>query len=116
MEYFGGLDPLLSEAELNVLDRLDSELSREQGEGLWGTDEYGIVTAVPLEEASTSHAVGPYHSYIQENVQDEIAPIDDPLRKKFNDVLWKYSERVVGIVQQRVEGFVWSSEVETWQN
>lgn len=81
-----------------------------------GTDEYGIIAAGTLEEESTPHVVCTYHPYIPEYVQGEVAPIDDPLRRKLNGALWEYSERVVEIVQQRVERFVWSSEVETWQS
>lgn len=37
-------------------------------------------------------------------------------RKKLNDALWEYSERIVEITQQKLEEFVWSADVETWHD
>ncbi len=44
-ELFEGDDPILSPEEVQLLDALDSELERRGGDGVWGTDQYGIHTA-----------------------------------------------------------------------
>ena len=43
-ELFEGDDPLLSTEEVQLLDALDSELERQGGDGVWGTEQYGIHT------------------------------------------------------------------------
>ena len=48
-ELFGGDDPFLSPEEVQFLDALDSELERQGGDGVWGTDQYGIPHGGDLE-------------------------------------------------------------------
>lgn len=113
-EHFEGPDATLSDEELARLDRIDSRLSREQGEGLWGEDAYAVVPAGAIEEESTPHVVCTYYPQIPEYVQRGDGWIGEDERGRLNRALWEYTERVVELVQERLESFVWSSEVETW--
>lgn len=113
-ERFEGPDAALSDEELARLDRVDSRLSREHGEGLWGEDAYAVVPAGAIEEESTPHVVCTYYPQIPEYVLRGDAWIDEEERRRFNRALWEYAERVLELVQAELESFVWSSEVETW--
>lgn len=105
-ELFQGPDRVLSEAELQRLDRIDSELSRRRGRGLWGEDEYGIITTGLADEESAPRVVCTYHPEIPfEGVRGE-SSIDEATREEFNDVLWEYCERVADHVQADLERFL----------
>lgn len=41
-------------------------------------------------------------------------PLDAATKTKLDDALWEYSQRIVEITQQRLEEFVWSADVATW--
>ena len=41
--------------------------------------------------------------------------MDDVTRRRLDETLWEYCERVVELAQAELEAFVQSSEVETWQ-
>lgn len=114
-ELFEGPDAVLTDEELATLDRIDSLLSREEGTGVWGTDTHAIIPAGTFEEESTPHVVCTYYPQIPDYENQSTAPVDNETQEKLNEALWDYSERVVELVQQRLEKFVWSSEVETWQ-
>lgn len=94
------------------LHRLEAE--PEQGEGFWGEDAYAVLPAGAIEEESTPHVVCTYYPQIPEYVQRGDDWIGEGERGRFNRALWEYTERVVELVQERLEAFVWSSEVETW--
>lgn len=113
-ELFDERDPLLEEEALARLDRIDSRLSRERGEGLWGEDAYAIVPAGVIEEESAPHVVCTYYPQIPEWVPSGAPLVDEATRERLNDALWTYTERVVELVQARVEEYVWSSTVATW--
>lgn len=113
-DLFEGPDAVLTEAELRRLDRLDSALSRREGEGLWNRDEYGIVPTGTMDEESAPHVVCTVHPQIPEYGVPGGEPIDEATRKKLNEALWDYAERVTELVQQEIEEFVWSADVDTW--
>lgn len=115
-ELFEGSDALLSEEELAVLDRIDSILSREEGRGLWNSDEYGIVPTGTLDEESTPHVVCTAHPQLPEQGYPREGSLDDDLRGTLNEALWEYCERVVELAQHELEEFVLSADVETWES
>lgn len=112
-ELFEGPEPILTVEEVRTIDRIDSRLHRMPGEGVWGEDEYGIVTVGAIEEESSPHVVATYYPQIPEYVNREEALVGEEIRTRLNDALWEYTERVVELVQERLAAFVWSSEVET---
>lgn len=113
-ELFEASEPVLSADEVATLDRLDSQLRRTTGTGVWGENEFGIAPAGAIEEESVPRVVATYYPQIPASVHDGTAPIDEESRARFNDALWSYTERVVELVQERLEAFVWSSEVDAW--
>lgn len=110
---FEGDDASLTEDELRFLDQLDSRLAREQGQGVWGGDTYGIVQTDTLDEESVPHIVCPNHPQLPEHGFPGPETLDDT-RAALNDALWEYCERVVEHAQHELEEFVWSAEVESW--
>lgn len=113
-ELFEGSDAVLTGAELRQLDRIDSRLSRERGEGVWGTDEYGVVAARVIDEESAPPVVCTYYPRVPEYGLRGASPIDDELHDDLDEALWNYAERVVELVQEDVDEFVRSAEVDTW--
>ncbi|TYL36513.1 hypothetical protein CV102_22075 [Natronococcus pandeyae] len=113
-ELFEGEDALLTEEELRLLDELDSRLSREQGRGLWDADDYGIVPTGTIDEESTPRVVCTTHPQLPADGYPGEETLDATTKKKLNDALWEYSQRVVELTQQELEEFVWSADVETW--
>lgn len=113
-ELFEGPDAVLTEDELLILDRLDSRLSRAEGRGLWGVDEYAIIPTGSMDEESAPRVVCTNHPQVPEDLPR--AEAQPGLRTKLNETLWEYCQRVVEIAQQRLEEFVWSSHVETWED
>jgi hypothetical protein len=104
-ELFGGGDAAVSEAELATLDRIDSELTRASGTGLWDADEYGIVATgsfdrAPPEVVCTYHPEIPFEGYRGEG------SLSDETRDELNDVLWEYAERVAELVQAELTAFL----------
>ncbi|UPM45245.1 DUF7539 family protein [Halocatena salina] len=63
-ELFEGNDPILSPEEVYLLDALNSELERQGGDGVWGTDQYGIHTAGTTRSDSSVGIVCVYHPQI----------------------------------------------------
>lgn len=113
-DLFEGPDAILDEAELQLLDEIDSRLTRREGQGIWGADEYGIVPTGTLDEESVPHVVCTKHPQLPEYGYPGDEALDNETRKRCNDALWEYCERVVELVQQDLEEFVWSSTVRTW--
>ena len=113
-ELFEGDDAVVSDEELRSLDGLDSALSRRRGRGLWDVDDYGIVATGTLDEESTPRVVCTAHPRLPEEGYPGAGTLDDETRERLNDALWRYSQRVAGIAQQELEEFVWSADVETW--
>lgn len=113
-ELFEGSDAIISEEELRLLDRLDSRSSREQGQGLWGSDEYAILQTGTLDEESTPRVVCTTHPQIPEYAHPGDETLDDATRARLNDALWEYCQRVVELTQKQLEAFVWSADVATW--
>lgn len=104
-EFFEGENPILTDSELQLLDRIDSDLTRQRGGGLWDTDEYGIVTPGVVNAEAPAivciyHPEIPYEGYRGEE------SLDDATREELNDVLWDYAERVASLIQDDLETFL----------
>lgn len=113
-ELFEGPDAILEEADLKVIDEIDSQLTRREGWGIWGADEYGIVPTGTLDEESVPHVVCTNHPQVPEYGFPSEQSLDAETRERCNEALWEYCERVVELVQHDLEEFVWSSTVRTW--
>ena len=108
-DLFEGANPVLDEAELGQLDRLDSELSRTRGRGLWGEAAYGIIETGLADEETGPRVVCTYHPEIPyEGIRGE-SSLDEATREELNDILWEYSERVADHLQQQLDRYL-SSE------
>jgi len=104
-ELFEGADAVLTDEELRLLDRIDSDLTRRDGSGLWGADEYGIVAGSELG-ADGPRVVCTYHPEIPyEGFRGEDS-LSESTREEFNDVLWEYCERVAAIIQDYLDAFL----------
>ncbi|MFP4589990.1 MAG: hypothetical protein ACLFMX_03110 [Halobacteriales archaeon] len=114
-ELFEGSDPLLTDEEVRQLDRIDSRLSREEGRGLWGTDEYAIVAAGTIDEESAPRVVCTAHPQVPSPAYPGGDDVDEETRQRLDEALWEYCQRVLELTQQRLEEFVWSSDVATWE-
>lgn len=112
-ELFEGPDAVLTEAQLRLIDRVDSRKSREEGQGVWGSDEYGIVRTGMLDEESTPRVVCTNQPRIPALAYPGDETLDNDTRAELNDALWQYHQRIVELVQQRLEEFVWSADVAT---
>jgi len=106
-ELFEGDDPILSPEEVRLLDALDSELEREGGDGVWGTDQYGIHTAgTPSSDASLG-VVCVYHPQItSDSVLRGIDDLDDASEERLNAALWTYSERAATLIEAELNEFI----------
>ena len=106
-ELFEGDDPLLSTEEMQLLDALDSELEREGGDGVWGTDQYGIHTAGSSRSDRPLGVVCVYHPQItKDSVLRGADDLDDETEERLNTALWQYSERVATIIEAKLDEFV----------
>lgn len=104
-ELFEGESAVVSDAELALLDSVDSALTRQTGTGLWGSDEYGVVAPDSLAEDSPQ-VVCTYHPEIPyETIRGEES-LDEATREQLNDVLWDYAERVAGYIQTELDVFL----------
>jgi hypothetical protein len=105
-ELFEGDDPLLSPEEMQLLDALDSELEREGGDGVWGTDQYGIHTAGTLSSDTSVGVVCVYHPQItKDSVLRGADDLDDETEERLNAALWQYSERVATLIEEQLHEF-----------
>ncbi|WP_416841660.1 hypothetical protein [Haloferax sp. DFSO52] len=106
-ELFEGDHPILTEAELRLLDALDSELEREGGDGVWGTDQYGIHTAGSSSSDTSLGVVCVYHPQItKDSVLRGRDELDDETEERLNAALWKYSERVATLIEAKLNEFI----------
>ena len=102
-ELFEGDEPILTADELRLLDALDSALEREGGDGVWGTDQYGIHTG----SNSSLGVVCVYHPQITEDsVLTGGDGVDDETEERLNAALWRYSERVATLIEAELDEFV----------
>ena len=105
-ELFEGDNPLLSPEEVQLLDALDSELEREGGDGVWGTDQYGIHTAGTSSSDTSLGVVCVYHPKItKDSVLRGADDLDDETEERLNAALWQYSERVATLIEERFREF-----------
>lgn len=110
-ELFEGDEPLLTAEELRLLDALDSALERQGGDGVWGTDQYGIHTAGAAGSDTSLGVVCVYHPQITEDSvlrgRDEL---DDETEERINAALWTYGERVATLIEAKLGEFVRRTE------
>lgn len=104
-ELFEGEDAALDEAEISLLDRIDSDLTRRGEPGIWGDDEYGIIAGGVFDSdrprvVCTYHPEIPFEGYRGED------RLDEPERDRLNEVLWEYCERVAALVEDELDAFV----------
>lgn len=105
-ELFEGDDPILSPEEMQLLDALDSELEREGGDGVWGTDQYGIHTAGTSSSDTSLGVVCVYHPQItKDSVLRGADDLDDETEERLNAALWQYSERVATLIEEQLHEF-----------
>ena len=105
-ELFEGDDPLLSPEEIQLLDAFDSELEREGGDGVWGTDQYGIHTAGTSSSDTSLGVVCVYHPQItKDSVLRGADDLDDEAEERLNAALWQYSERVATLIEEQLHEF-----------
>jgi hypothetical protein len=110
-ELFEGDDPLLSASELDLLDKIDSAMKRGGGEGVWGTDQYGIHTAGSTSPDSSVGVVCVYHPQItSDSVLRGIDGLDDETEELLNYALWRYSERVSTLIGRELDTLVRKSQ------
>jgi hypothetical protein len=106
-ELFKGDAPLLTPEELQRLDALDSAMERQGGDGVWGTDQYGIHTAGTTSSDSSVGIVCVYHPQItRDSVLQGDDGIDDETEERLNVALWQYSERVATLIEERLNEFI----------
>ncbi|WP_424009269.1 DUF7539 family protein [Haloferax denitrificans] len=106
-ELFEGDGPILSAEEMQLLDALDSELEREGGDGVWGTDQYGIHTAGTSSSDASLGVVCVYHPQIsKDSVLRGGDGLDDETEERLNAALWRYSERVSTLIEAELDEFV----------
>ena len=106
-ELFEGDEPVLTEEEVHLLDALDSELERQGGDGLWGTDQYGIHTAGTSSSDTSLGVVCVYHPQItKDSVLRGADELDDETEERLNAALWQYSERVATLIEEALDEFV----------
>lgn len=109
-ELFEGPNAVLTDEELQLLDRIDSDLTRQGSGGLWGADEYGIVLGV--FGAEEPRVVCTYHPEIPYEGYRGTDSLSEATREELNDVLWDYCERVAEIIQDELDAFVRSASQE----
>lgn len=107
-DVFEGPEAEISEEDVQTLDRIDSELSRN-GDGIWGTDQYGVIEMGFGDEETRPLVVCTYHPQIPET--DPFArSVDDETTDRLNDALWAYCERVTAHAQESLDDFVWDGD------
>ncbi|ELY90167.1 hypothetical protein C483_11683 [Natrialba hulunbeirensis JCM 10989] len=110
-ELFEGDAPILTADELHRLDAFDSQLERHGGDGVWGTDQYGIHTAGATSSDRPLGVVCVYHPHITEDsVLRGGDGIDDETEERLNAALWRYSERVATLIEEELDEFLRQTE------
>lgn len=106
-ELFQGEDPILSPEEVRLLDAIDSELERHGGDGVWGTDQYGIHTGGASGSNISLGVVCVYHPQItRDTVLRESDDLDDQTEERLNAALWRYSERVATLIEDELDEYL----------
>ncbi|QLG62794.1 DUF7539 family protein [Halorarum salinum] len=106
-ELFDGDDPVLTSEEVRLLDALDSAMERQGGDGVWGTDQYGIHTGGSTSSASSIGVVCVYHPQItSDSVLQGGDDLDDETEERLNAALWQYSERVATLIGEELDEFI----------
>jgi len=106
-ELFEGDDPILSPDEIQLLDALDSELERQGGDGVWGTDQYGIHTAGTSSSDTSLGVVCVYHPQITtDSVLRGGDDLDDETEERLNAALWQYSARVATLIEAELDEYI----------
>lgn len=103
-DLFTGDDAAVTPEERQLLDDIDSELSVNGDEGLWGADEYAIVRGHPKNHPLS--VVCTQHPEIPTEWSRGETSLTEPEREQFNDLLWDYCERIRRYVQDEVNEFV----------
>lgn len=89
-ELFEGDHPLLSPEEVQLRDAVDSELEREGGDGVWGTDQDGIHTAATSSSNTSLGVVRVYHTRItKDSVLRGGGELDDETEERLNAARWE---------------------------
>jgi hypothetical protein len=104
-ELFEGRERALDDDELRLLDRVDSDLTRQGDAGLWGADGYAVVAGDGVETAAP-RVVCTYHPQIPSEGFRGAESLDEATRAELNDVLWDYCERVATNAQAELEAFL----------
>ncbi|UTF55323.1 DUF7539 family protein [Natronosalvus rutilus] len=113
-ELFEGDDPILTAEDVQLLDALDSALERQGGDGVWGTDQYGIHTAGERGSDVPLGVVCVYHPQItDDSVLRGGDDLDDETEERLNAALWRYGERVSTLIEDELEEFVRRAQSET---
>ena len=106
-ELFEGADPILSAEELRLLDAVDSLLERHGGEGVWGTDQYGIHSAGAAGSADSLGVVCVYHPQVtRDSVLRGVDDLDDETEERINAALWTYAERVTDLIEADLDEYL----------
>lgn len=105
-ELFEGDEPILTAEEVQLLDAFDSALEREGGDGVWGTDQYGIHTGGATGSDAALGVVCVYHPQITEDTVLRGEGLDDETEERLNAALWRYSERVATLIEEELQKFI----------
>lgn len=102
-ELFEGPGAEASADERRLLDRIDSDLTRREGRGIWGADEYALV---PSKAGEGPRVVCTVHPEIPSEGYRGVETLDESTRSELNDLLWDYCERVAELVHEEVDSFL----------
>lgn len=104
-DLFEGDDPLLTDDERRLLDAIDSAMERHGGDGVWGTDRYGVHTGSGTDRSLGIVCV--YHPQItSDSVLRGVDAVDDETEERLNDALWRYGERVATLVEAELDAYL----------
>lgn len=107
VELFEGNNSILSAEELHLLDTIDSAMERQGGDGVWGTDRYGIHTAGTTSSDTSLGVVCVYHPQVTvDSVLRGGNDLDDETEEELNAALWKYSERVATLIEEELDRYI----------
>ena len=83
------------------------KLERQGGDGVWGTDQYGIHTAETTRSDSSVGTVCVYHPQItKDSVLRGGDDLDDETEEQLNAALWRYGERVATLIEDGLDEFI----------
>lgn len=100
-------DPILTPDERRLLDAIDSSLERQGGDGVWGTDQYGVNTAGTSSSDQSVGIICVYHPQItKDSVLRGKDELDDETEERLNQALWRYSERVSSLIEDELDEYL----------